>query len=81
MNKFNGYSFETLVLVQSRDKHIVLCLLKRAKILDFFRYALEKIQSGIDRYQYETHRFYRVLGNRLLRNEGYLIGDHVTICE
>ena len=48
-------------------------------ILDFFRYAPEKIQYGIDRYQNETRRLYRALETRLEENGGYLVGDHVTI--
>lgn len=47
--------------------------------VDFFRYAPEKIQYGIDRYQNETRRLYRVLDTRLKQNGGYLVGDHVTI--
>jgi len=47
--------------------------------LDFFRYAPEKIQYGIDRYQNETRRLYRVLDKRLAENNGYLVGDHLCI--
>ena len=68
-----------LVLVQCKDKQIVLCPLTKADAVDFFRYAPEKIQYGIDRYQNETRRLYRVLDTRILENGGYLVGDHVTI--
>ena len=47
--------------------------------VDFFRYAPEKIQYGIDRYQNETRRLYKVLDKRVKENGGYLVGDHVTI--
>lgn len=46
---------------------------------DFFRYAPEKIKYGIDRYQNETRRLYRVLDTRLRQNGDYLVGDHITI--
>lgn len=39
----------------------------------FFRYAPEKIQYGIDRYQNETNRLYSVLESRL-QDRDYLIG-------
>jgi glutathione S-transferase len=41
----------------------------------FFRYAPEKIQYAIDRYQNETKRLYTVLDARLRENE-YLAGDY-----
>jgi glutathione S-transferase/GST-like protein len=41
----------------------------------FFRYAPEKIQYAIDRYQNETKRLYGVLDGRLRDNE-YLAGDY-----
>ena len=47
--------------------------------VDFFRYAPEKIQYGIDRYQNETRRLYKILDKRIKENGGYLVGDHVTI--
>jgi len=47
----------------------------------FFRYAPEKIQYGIDRYQNETRRLYKVLDKRIRENGGYLVGDHVTIAD
>ena len=41
----------------------------------FFRYAAEKIDYAIDRYQRETRRLYEVLDARLQDNE-YLAGDY-----
>ena len=41
----------------------------------FFRYAPEKIQYAIDRYQNETKRLYTVLDHQLAGNE-YLAGDY-----
>ena len=41
----------------------------------FFRYAPEKIQYAIDRYQNETKRLYGVLDRQLADNE-YLAGDY-----
>ncbi len=41
----------------------------------FFRYAPEKIQYAIDRYQKETRRLYEVLDGRLKDNE-WLAGDY-----
>ncbi len=41
----------------------------------FFRYAPEKIQYAIDRYQRETRRLYEVLDGRLAEAE-YLAGDY-----
>ena len=41
----------------------------------FFRYAPEKIQYAIDRYQNETRRLYEVLDTRLADNE-WLAGDY-----
>ncbi len=41
----------------------------------FFRYAPEKIQYAIDRYQNETKRLYTVLDQRLRDNE-FLAGDY-----
>ena len=46
----------------------------------FFRYAPEKIQYGIDRYQNETRRLYSVLDKRLESSE-YLAGDRLTIAD
>jgi GST-like protein len=41
----------------------------------FFRYAPEKIDYAINRYQEETARLYRVLDSRLAESE-YLAGDY-----
>jgi GST-like protein len=41
----------------------------------FFRYAPEKIQYAIDRYQNETRRLYEVLDRRLREHE-WLAGDY-----
>ena len=41
----------------------------------FFRYAPEKIQYAIDRYQNETRRLYEVLDSRL-RDSEWLAGDY-----
>ncbi len=41
----------------------------------FFRYAPEKIQYAIDRYQNETRRLYEVLDGRL-RDHEWLAGDY-----
>jgi len=41
----------------------------------FFRYAPEKIQYAIDRYQNETKRLYGVLDERLREHE-YIAGDY-----
>ncbi|KAK4157506.1 glutathione S-transferase [Chaetomidium leptoderma] len=48
----------------------------------FTRYAPEKIQYGIDRYQNETRRLYRVLDTQLSKSKsGYLVGDRCTIAD
>ena len=41
----------------------------------FYRYAPEKIDYAIDRYQRETHRLYSVLDGRLADHD-YLAGDY-----
>ena len=41
----------------------------------FYRYAPEKIEYAVSRYQRETRRLYEVLDNRLKDNE-YLAGDY-----
>ena len=41
----------------------------------FFRYAPEKIQFAIDRYQHETRRLYQVLDGQLADHE-YLAGEY-----
>ena len=48
----------------------------------FFRYAPEKIEYGINRYQNETRRLYRVLDTHLAKSSsGYLVGDKCTIAD
>lgn len=52
----------------------------------FYRYAPEKIQYGIDRYQTETKRLYQVLEDRLLAEskarEGlWLVGGKYSIAD
>ncbi|OAA64491.1 Glutathione S-transferase protein [Niveomyces insectorum RCEF 264] len=48
----------------------------------FFRYAPEKIQYGIDRYQNETRRLYSVLDSHLAKSKsGYIVGDRLTIAD
>ncbi|EGO60448.1 hypothetical protein NEUTE1DRAFT_56840 [Neurospora tetrasperma FGSC 2508] len=46
----------------------------------FTRYAPEKIEYGINRYQNETRRLYRVMDAQLAKNE-YLVGDRPTIAD
>lgn len=48
----------------------------------FFRYAPEKIEYGIQRYQGETKRLYSVLESQLAKStSGYLVGDRCTIAD
>ncbi|KAK7524004.1 glutathione S-transferase [Phyllosticta citriasiana] len=48
----------------------------------FFRYAPEKIPYGINRYQNETRRLYRVLDTHLKETgNAYLVGDKLTIAD
>ncbi|KAK8199258.1 glutathione S-transferase [Phyllosticta capitalensis] len=48
----------------------------------FFRYAPEKIEYGINRYQNETRRLYRVLDTHLKETgNAYLVGDKCTIAD
>ena len=48
----------------------------------FARYAPEKIQYGIDRYQNETRRLYRVLDSHLKETGSpYLVGSKCTIAD
>ncbi|KAJ9142604.1 Disulfide-bond oxidoreductase YfcG [Pleurostoma richardsiae] len=48
----------------------------------FYRYAPEKIQYGINRYQNETRRLYRVMETQLEKSKsGYLVGDRLTIAD
>jgi len=46
----------------------------------FYRYAPEKIEYAISRYQRETKRLYEVLDNQLKDNE-YLAGDFYSIAD
>lgn len=46
----------------------------------FTRYAPEHIEYGVNRYQNETRRLYRVLDDHLKTStSGYLVGDRCTI--
>lgn len=48
----------------------------------FFRYAPEHIEYGVNRYQNETRRLYRVLDTHLkTSSSGYLVGDRATIAD
>ncbi|KAK0635729.1 glutathione S-transferase [Bombardia bombarda] len=48
----------------------------------FFRYAPEKIEYGIKRYQDETRRLYGVMNGQLEKStSGYLVGDRLTIAD
>lgn len=53
----------------------------------FYRYAPEKIQYGIDRYQTETKRLYSVLEDRLAQQSStsskgpWIVGDKITIAD
>lgn len=48
----------------------------------FVRYAPEKIEYGINRYQTETKRLYSILDKHLEdKNGGYLVGDKCTIAD
>lgn len=48
----------------------------------FNRYAPEKIQYGIKRYQGETHRLYGVMEEQLQKStSGYLVGSRLTIAD
>ncbi|MCJ1387701.1 hypothetical protein MMC18_000544 [Xylographa bjoerkii] len=48
----------------------------------FHRYAPEKIQYGVDRYQNETRRLYGVLEKQLEKStSGYLVGSKCTIAD
>lgn len=46
----------------------------------FYRYAPEKIQYGIDRYQNECKRLYSVLEQQLMGQE-YLVGNKYTVAD
>lgn len=48
----------------------------------FHRYAPEKIEYGVNRYQNETRRLYGVLNEHLKKStSGYLVGDRCTIAD
>jgi len=48
----------------------------------FFRYAPEKIEYGIKRYQGETKRLYSVMESQLAKStSGFLVGDRLTIAD
>ncbi|KAI9094122.1 glutathione S-transferase [Phlyctochytrium arcticum] len=47
----------------------------------FFRYAPEKIQYGISRYQEETRRLYSVMERQLAHGKPYLIGDEYSVAD
>ena len=52
----------------------------------FYRYAPEKIQYGINRYQNETKRLYQVLEDRLKAQssggkEAWIVGNRFTIAD
>ncbi|KAK1770370.1 glutathione S-transferase [Phialemonium atrogriseum] len=47
----------------------------------FARYAPEKIEYGINRYQNETRRLYGVMNTQLGKTNAYLVGDKITIAD
>ncbi|KAK1827064.1 disulfide-bond oxidoreductase YfcG [Podospora conica] len=48
----------------------------------FFRYAPEKIEYGVKRYQGETRRLYSVMEAQLEKStSGYLVGDKCTVAD
>ncbi|KAF2455780.1 glutathione S-transferase [Lineolata rhizophorae] len=48
----------------------------------FFRYAPETIEYGVNRYQNESRRLYRVLDEHLAEgNKTYLVGEKCTIAD
>jgi glutathione S-transferase len=48
----------------------------------FTRYAPEKIEYGVNRYQNETRRLYGVMDTALAKSSsGYLVGDRATIAD
>lgn len=48
----------------------------------FTRYAPEKIEYGMKRYQNETRRLYRVMDTTLAKSKsGFLVGDRVTVAD
>lgn len=49
---------------------------------DVLGYAPEHIQYGVDRYQNETRRLYRVMDTQLAKTKAYLVpGDKITIAD
>jgi glutathione S-transferase len=48
----------------------------------FHRYAPERIEYGVNRYQNETRRLYGVLDKHLADSKsGFLVGDHISIAD
>ena len=48
----------------------------------FYRYAPEKIEYGINRYQNETRRLYGVLNEHLEKSgKPFLVGDKMSIAD
>lgn len=48
----------------------------------FTRYAPEKIPYGVNRYQNETRRLYKVMDTQLAKStSGFLVGDRLTIAD
>lgn len=48
----------------------------------FTRYAPERIEYGVNRYQNETRRLYRVMDKQLSKSKsGFLVGDRLTIAD
>jgi len=48
----------------------------------FHRYAPERIEYGVNRYQNETRRLYKTLDDHLAKStSGYLVGDKCTIAD
>lgn len=48
----------------------------------FARYAPERIEYGVNRYQNETRRLYKVMDTHLASSKsGYLVGDRCTIAD
>ncbi|KAL1882690.1 hypothetical protein VTK73DRAFT_1602 [Phialemonium thermophilum] len=47
----------------------------------FTRYAPEKIEYGIKRYQTETRRLYSIMETQLAKTNAFLVGDKLTIAD
>ncbi|OAQ70811.1 glutathione S-transferase II [Pochonia chlamydosporia 170] len=48
----------------------------------FRRYAAEKIEYGINRYDKETHRLYQTMETHLAKSpHGFLVGDRVSVAD